>query len=119
MPAVASGQIFSLPKLRLETHKGSTILMKRYLPFVIIGAVLVLAVGAGALMFRSSQSQSQSPTPTPALTSGSPQGAPAAKGIVTVEEFGDYQCPPFGMVYPMLKKLKSEFGPRMRFIFYQ
>jgi protein-disulfide isomerase len=92
--------------------------MKRYLPFVIIGAVLVLALGAGALMFRSSQSQSQSPTPTPALASASPQGAPAAKGIVTVEEFGDYQCPPCGMVHPMLKKLKSEFGPRVRFIFY-
>ena len=64
--------------------------MKRYLPFVIIGAVLVLALGAGALMFRSSQPQSQSPTPTPALSSGKQPATPltpAAKGIVTLEEF--------------------------------
>ena len=97
--------------------------MKRYLPFVIIGAVLVLAVGAGAFMFRSSQPQTQSstPTPAPALSPGSSQASPAAsspKGIVTLEEFGDYQCPPCGIVHPMVKKVKSEFGPRVRLIFY-
>ena len=43
--------------------------MKRYLPFVIIAAVLVAAVSAGLLMFRSSQSQPLA-TPTPASGSG-------------------------------------------------
>ncbi len=93
--------------------------MKRYLPFVIIGAVLVLALGAGALMFRSSQPQPQSPTP--ASSPGNPAATPlvpAAKGIVTLEEFGDYQCPPCGIVHPMVKKVKSEFGSSVRLIFY-
>lgn len=95
--------------------------MKRYLPFVIIGAVLVLALGAGALMFRSSQPQTPSPTPTPALSSNNSAATPlvpASKGIVTLEEFGDYQCPPCGIVHPMIKKVKSEFGSSVRLIFY-
>lgn len=95
--------------------------MKRYLPFVIIGAVLVLALGAGALMFRSSQPQTQSPTPTPALSSNNSAATPltpTSKGIVTLEEFGDYQCPPCGIVHPMIKKVKSEFGSSVRLIFY-
>ena len=87
--------------------------MKRYLPFVIIGAVLVLALGAGTLMFRSSPT----PTPTPVAYSA-PQSSPAVKGIVTLEEFGDYQCPPCGIVHPMVKKVKSEFGSSVRLIFY-
>jgi protein-disulfide isomerase len=37
--------------------------------------------------------------------------------MVTLEEFGDYQCPPCGELHPTLKKLKSEFGPRLNFIF--
>jgi len=91
--------------------------MKRYLPFVIIAAVLVAALGAGALLFRSTQPQ---PTTTPA-----PAGSPAAttdvattKGVVTIEEFGDYQCPPCGSLHPILKTLKSEYGNRIKFIFY-
>jgi len=94
--------------------------MKRYLPFVIIGAVLVIAVVAGAMMFRSAQPQTQTPSPTPALAS-SPKAPPAvtsAKGVVTIEEFGDYQCPPCGYLHPILKKIKGEFGPSVRFIFY-
>lgn len=97
--------------------------MKRYLPFVIIGAVLVLALGIGALMFRSSQPQlqGQSTTTTPALPSGNLPATPlvpGAKGIVTIEEFGDYQCPPCGIVHPMVKKVKGEFGSSVRLIFY-
>jgi len=95
--------------------------MKRYLPFLIIGAVLVIAAGAGAFMLRSAQPSSNSPAPTPALPSGSPGASSAVattKGVVTIEEFGDYQCPPCGYLHPTLKKIKGEFGPRVRFIFY-
>jgi protein-disulfide isomerase len=36
---------------------------------------------------------------------------------VTLEEFGDYQCPPCGELHPSLKKMKQEFGPNLNFVF--
>ncbi|MBL8167548.1 MAG: DsbA family protein [Acidobacteria bacterium] len=91
--------------------------MKRYLPFVIIAAVLLVGLTAGALMLRSNQPESTSstaPVAKPTVTTG----VTTAKGVVTIEEFGDYQCPPCGLLHPEMKKIKQEFGDRIRFIFY-
>jgi protein-disulfide isomerase len=86
--------------------------MKRYLPFVIIAAVLVAAVGGGFMMFRSAQPQS--PT-TPTLAGGS---VATSKGVVTIDEYGDYQCPPCGALHPIIKTLKGEYGDRIQFAFH-
>jgi len=86
--------------------------MKRYLPFVIIAAVLVAAVSGGFLMFRSFQPQ---PPPTPAPTGGS---VATSKGAVTIDEYGDYQCPPCGGLHPIIKTLKGEYGDRIQFAFH-
>ncbi len=91
--------------------------MKRYLPFAIIAFVLAAAVGAGFYMFRSEQPQTSTTAESSAGASASPAVA-TTKGAVTIEEFGDYQCPPCGLLHPEMKKLKSEFGTRIRFIFY-
>lgn len=91
--------------------------MKRYLPFVIIAAVLAAAIGAGFMMFRSTQPQ-PSTTSSPA---GNPVASPTAvtpRSVVTIEEFGDYQCPPCGALHPVVKNLKNEYGDRVRFVFY-
>src|SRR6185436_9259231 len=37
--------------------------------------------------------------------------------VVTLEEFGDYQCPPCGGLHPSLKKMKQEFGANLNFVF--
>jgi protein-disulfide isomerase len=86
--------------------------MKRYLPFVIIAAVLVAALSGGLLMFRSSQTQPPA-TPTPADGS-----VATSKGVVTIDEYGDYQCPPCGALHPIIKSLKSEYGDRIQFAFH-
>jgi protein-disulfide isomerase len=86
--------------------------MKRYLPFVIIAAVLVAAVGGGFMMFRSAQPQSPT-TPTPAGGS-----VATSKGLVTIDEYGDYQCPPCGALHPIIKTLKGEYGDRIQFAFH-
>jgi protein-disulfide isomerase len=91
--------------------------MKRYLPFVIIAAVLVAAVGAGFLMFRSSQSQPPA-TPTSASDSRATSNGLASKGVVTIDEYGDYQCPPCGGLHPVLKTLKGEYGGRIQIAFH-
>jgi protein-disulfide isomerase len=36
---------------------------------------------------------------------------------ITLEEFGDFECPPCGQFHPILKKMHDEFGDRMRVIF--
>jgi len=91
--------------------------MKRYLPFVIIAAVLVAAVGAGFLMFRSSQPQPPA-TPPPSSDSRSTSNGLASKGVVTIDEYGDYQCPPCGLLHPVLKTLKGEYGGRIQIAFH-
>lgn len=92
--------------------------MKRYLPFVIIAAVLVTAVGAGVLMFRSSQPQPPA-TSTPAGGSvATPNGVASKGGVVTIDEYGDYQCPPCGSLHPILKTLKGEYGGRIQIAFH-
>jgi protein-disulfide isomerase len=96
--------------------------MKRLLPFVVIAIVLVAAIAGAWILLRSSQlsRKSSNPTPDPALevkgadpphTRGNPN-AP-----VTLEEFGDFQCPSCGNYYPELKKIETEFGERLRVIF--
>src|SRR5262245_54893600 len=101
----------------MKMDRKDQIQMKRYLPFVIIAAVLVAAVGAGFLMFRSSQPQLPA-TPTPASGSRATSNGLASKGVVTIDEYGDYQCPPCGALHPILKTLKGEYGGRIQIAFH-
>src|SRR6185436_12229540 len=106
--------------------------MKRAFPFIII----VLVLGACVLMFmyfRRSTAETTSATPasaSPTLEEGSTAKQPPEPGAepphaqgnpnatVTLEEFGDFQCPPCGAVHPILKNLEKEFGPaKLRIIF--
>ena len=105
--------------------------MKRAIPFVII----ILVLGAGVLVFlyfRRSASETQPPllaSASPAQKSASPanQAEPGAEpphalgssnAPVTLEEFGDFECPPCGMLHPILKNLEGQFGQaKLRIIF--
>ncbi len=96
--------------------------MKRFLPFAIIAFVLAGAIGAGAYMYRSTRSTpSAMPTvsPTPIANQTNPTQPTDYKNQVVLEEFGDYQCPPCGALHPDLKKLKGEYGTRIKFVFHQ
>jgi protein-disulfide isomerase len=102
--------------------------MKRALPFLIIAVVL-----AAAAVIAWSMKQSAVQTPVPAATPsasapaipqkvGEPGAEPAhalgeARAPVTLEEFGDFQCPPCGALHPVLKTMEHEFGPALRIIF--
>jgi protein-disulfide isomerase len=96
--------------------------MKKSLPFVVIVIVLIAAIAGGWVLLRSSRqsSNSSNPTPDPALDVKGAEpphirGNPNAP--VTLEEFGDFQCPSCGSYYPELKKIEAEFGDRLRVIF--
>ena len=95
--------------------------MKRSLPVVIIGVVLIGAIAAVWLFSRPPQPLPPA-GPTPAQGSEAPGAQPPhvrgnANAPVTVEEFADFQCPTCGYYYPELKKIEGEFGDRLRVIF--
>jgi protein-disulfide isomerase len=87
--------------------------MKNYRPFLIIAIVLAVSLIGGILLLKSGRGSDSFTPGAPAKEAGKP----AAENIVTLEEFGDYQCPPCGELHPTLKKLKSELGPNLNFIF--
>ena len=103
--------------------------MKRALPFLIIAVVLVAAVLVAWNLKQSAvdtpvatatpnPSQSASPAKVVAEPGANPPHAIGdAKAPVTLEEFGDFQCPPCGLLHPVLKTMEKEFGPRLRIIF--
>jgi protein-disulfide isomerase len=41
-------------------------------------------------------------------------GAPA---LVTLIEYGDFECPSCGKAYPILKRVRERLGDRLRFVF--
>ncbi len=102
--------------------------MKRALPFLIIAAVLV---AAGAIAWNLKQSAVETPRAQSTPTASSPASPPkvgepgaepahaigSAKAPVTLEEFGDYQCPPCAALHPILKTMEKEFGARLRVVF--
>ncbi|MCA1614058.1 MAG: thioredoxin domain-containing protein [Acidobacteria bacterium] len=96
--------------------KKATAPRRPVLPLALIGVVLLAAVGAGAWYLRSSRESAGAvaqgePGAQPARALG-PQDAP-----VTLEEFGDYQCPPCAQAYPEVERIREEFGDRLRFVF--
>jgi protein-disulfide isomerase len=94
--------------------------MQSYRPFIIIAIVLAATVTACSFLLSSSQNKGSSdpvPPGSPATTPGPGPGKLPPDAVVTLEEFGDYQCPPCGALHPTLKKLKQEFGPNLNFVF--
>ena len=111
--------------------------MRKSLPLLIILAVLGIALGAGWYLTRpkanppapavtpqtnvSGPAASASPTPAPLsvsqLGADPPHSIGPANAPVTLEEFGDFQCPPCGLLHPVLKEMEKEFGQQLRVIF--
>lgn len=112
--------------------------MKRYLPFIIIALVLVGAVVLTSMLWRrgspaadsnstfaTTTNQPSSPVAasSPAATNSAPVAVPTKPNFkvsspVVVEEYGDYQCPPCGLLYPDLKKIEAEYGNQVQIVFH-
>ncbi len=98
--------------------------MKRYVPFIIIAVVFLGALGAGLALYRSARNPAQTTSPPTAAApdmfeSFSPHVRGGNNAPVTLEEYGDYQCPPCGALSPELKKVEAQYGQRLRFVFRQ
>lgn len=106
--------------------------MKRILPFVIILLVLGVALGSAWYLKRSSTNvHPANSSGNATAATGSPRtpannavaGAePAytlgpASAPVHLEEFGDFECPPCGLLHPILVQMHKEFGDRLQITF--
>jgi protein-disulfide isomerase len=90
--------------------------MRRYLPFIIVGLVALLAVGGGAFLYRAKQSANA--TPKISKTGTEPSGESVhvlgpADAAVTLEEFGDFQCPPCGKLSEPINQLQKQYNLRV------
>jgi protein-disulfide isomerase len=108
--------------------------MKRLLPFLIILAVLGVALGSAWYMRRAANAPAgvagagnsasvpgASSRPTVSTITAPGADPPHMKGPataqVTLEEFGDFECPPCALFHPILKTMHNEFGDRLRIVF--
>jgi protein-disulfide isomerase len=89
--------------------------MQKYQPVLIIACLLVVVIAGGALLLKSNDadtSDTATINPTP-----EPEKKIPPDVVVTLEEYGDYQCPPCAELHPTLKQLKQEFGPSLNLVF--
>jgi protein-disulfide isomerase len=95
--------------------------MKRYLPFIIVAAIAAATLGSGAMLYRAKRPQLLT-IPGDKVQPGKGRaesvhvrGNPEAP--VTLEEFGDFQCPPCGNIAGFIDELVKEYNPRLRVVF--
>jgi protein-disulfide isomerase len=94
--------------------------LKRFLPFGIIALVALGALGGGAMLYRAKKAQ------TTIVPKGAATANPGeelhvrgmANAPVTLEEYGDFQCPPCGRLAAPLQQIEKDYGPRLRVIFH-
>lgn len=90
--------------------------MRKYFPFLIIGFVALATLTSGTLLYRAKRAS--------AISSGGQLGEPGAaahflgpaRAKVTLEEFGDFQCPPCGILSEPVNQLSHDF-PQLRIVF--
>ena len=90
--------------------------MKRYLPFIIVGLVAALAIGSGAFLYQRKRAQNAPAKISKTETESSgkivhmlgPDDAP-----VTVEEFGDFQCPPCAKLSEPINQVQKKYNIRV------
>jgi protein-disulfide isomerase len=94
--------------------------IKFFLPFVIVSVVAGLTITIGAMLYRAKHvaavSMSKERT-VAAQATDSVHARGSADAPVTLEEFGDFQCPPCGRLAGPLQEIEKDYGARLRVIF--
>jgi protein-disulfide isomerase len=95
--------------------------MKRYLPFIIVAVVAIATLVSGAILYRATMPH-RITIPEDKSISGKGDAESMhirgnANAQITLEEFGDFQCPPCGSISGFLDELVKEYDPRLRIVF--
>jgi len=94
--------------------------MKRYLPFVIVIVVALATFGGATMLYRAKRPQVKN-IPESQNVPGRGDTSAHVRGnrnaAVTLEEFGDFQCPPCGQFAGFAEELLREYDSRLRVVF--
>ena len=100
--------------------------MKRYLPFIIIALVGLGTAAGGTMLYRAKHARIAAVAARTAADNigGNPGANPAhAHGPdnapVTIEEFGDFQCPPCAALASLLRTFEHDYPGKLRVVFRQ
>jgi len=95
--------------------------MKRYLPFVIVIGVALTTLGSGTLLYRAKRQQLKNIPESESVLAKTNTDLAHIRGNpdapVTLEEFGDFQCPPCGKFSEFVEELLKEYNSRLRLVF--
>jgi protein-disulfide isomerase len=95
--------------------------MKRYLPFIIVALVALATLGSGAILYRAKLPHSLTVPQDKSISRKGDSESMHIRGnadaLVTLEEFGDFQCPPCGSIASFLDELVKEYDPNLRIVF--
>jgi protein-disulfide isomerase len=95
--------------------------MKRYLPFLIVALVAAGAVGGGAVLYRAKRPHPltipKEKSASAAKESGEGHVLGPADAPVTLQEFGDFQCPPCGRLSEPINQLQRDYKEKLRLVF--
>ncbi len=112
--------------------------MKRLLPFLVIGIVALVTLAIAGVVYREKTRALAVPTPAPVVASAAgaaPTNAPAEPATdtlaesahvrgpreapVTLEIYGDFQCPSCAVVSQGIDEIQKQSGGRVRVVFYE
>lgn len=119
---------FNIKKMNNENKSNIS------LPLVIIGIVLLAALGGGWYLYQNSKAapvknasgnsnKKKDDTNFLQTYQNAPPGAAPANMLgsqaatVTVEEFADFQCPTCAVVHGKMKEINAIYGSRIKFIY--
>jgi len=108
------------PSITLLGSIATETRVKRFLPFVIVAVVGLVTVGAGVILYRAKR---PSATLIPRAMATSKERAEEvhvrgpANAAVTLEEYGDFQCPPCGGLEVPLQQIERDYASNLRVIF--
>jgi protein-disulfide isomerase len=95
--------------------------MRRFLPFIIVFGIALATLGSGTMLYRAKRAQLLAiPADGSAAIKSEAEpmrvrGYPDAP--VTLEEFGDFECPSCKNLANSIDQLIKEYHPRVRLIF--
>jgi protein-disulfide isomerase len=95
--------------------------MKRYLPFIIVAVIAIATLGSGAMLYHAKLPHLLTIPEDKSVTREGDAESMHVRGNanaqVTLEEFGDFQCPPCGSISGFLDELVKEYDPHLRIVF--
>lgn len=99
--------------------------MKRFLPFLIITVVAAITVAGATMLLRAKKrEQAAAIKPSDAAAGSVPSMKPThsrgpANAPVTLEEFGDFQCPACAATADVIRTVEKDYPSELRGVFWQ